>query len=124
MPPEPAPPTQKQSLDGYWSGSLECRGETVRRLDHLPVEDGRLIAIKLQSGKNLQSHNFSGEFDPEGGIELKGSITWESGVSERLWMFAKGNGDRITGEGSRISNKAWGKNYTWAKFCAIVLTLD
>ncbi len=120
----PAPLTLKKPLDGTWSGSLDCRREAVRKLDHLPVQDGRLIAKKAQSGKNPQSHNFSGKIDPRGGIEIKGSITWQSGVTERLWLFATKEGDRISGTGTRSTNQAWSKSQNFPKSCTIVLTLD
>ena len=116
-PPAKAQPTtpeaEKAPFDGLWSGRLECRGTTWRRFRYVSVENGRLVA-KWEYFNDPRAHDFSGEFDAQGRIEINGKITWSNGRSYRLWITARAKGvDRIEG---------WGKVGRESR-CRFLLTL-
>ena len=85
-------------FDGYWSGKLNCFNRPWWTLRHVMIWDGKLV-IKKEPTQQQAALDISGEFDSEGRIKLKGRADNSAGISQHLWIQAKGKGDRIEGWG-------------------------
>ena len=85
-------------FDGYWSGKLNCYNRPWWTLRHVVIRDGKLV-IKKEPAQQQAALDISGEFDSEGRIKLKGWADNSAGISQHLWIKAKGKRDRIEGWG-------------------------
>ena len=64
----------------------------------LLAEDGKLI-LKRQSYRTSAAIDIEGEFDADGKIEFKGTLTYGSGRPVSLWLKAKVIGNLAEGWG-------------------------
>ena len=85
-------------FDGYWSGKLNCYNRPWWTLRDVVIRDGKLV-IKKEPTQQQAALDISGEFDSEGRIKLKGWADNSAGISQHLWIKAKGKRDRIEGWG-------------------------
>ena len=69
------------------------------------AEDGTLI-LKRQSYRSSASIDIEGEFDADGKIEFKGTGTYGSGRTVRLWLKAKVKGKLAEGWGE-MDGRHW-----------------
>ncbi len=96
--PQEAVESPGSPFDGHWSGNLNCYNHQWWTLRRVVIRGGKLV-VKNEPAQQQEALDISGEFDSEGRIKLKGWADNSAGISQHLWIKAKGKRDRIEGWG-------------------------